>query len=52
MLQITQTEAWYLGEAIKGETLMSEDGSLFKSNTGPTTQKHCHRFTKNLLKAC
>jgi hypothetical protein len=24
MLQITQTEAWYLGEAIKGETLMCQ----------------------------
>lgn len=24
MLQITQTEAWYLGEAIKSETLMCQ----------------------------
>ena len=23
-MQLTQTEAWYLGESIKGETLMSQ----------------------------
>ncbi|HHY76475.1 MAG TPA: hypothetical protein GX500_06885 [Firmicutes bacterium] len=48
-MQLTQTEAWYLGEAIKGETLMSRKLATYREMA---QDPKLRALIENLERAC
>lgn len=48
-MQLTQTEAWYLGESIKGETLMSQKLTSYREMA---QDPELRALIQNLERAC